>query len=155
MEKFQVLLNCVDHYQAVPTSFDPQLPVNAGPVPKNERPKVPVIRVFGTTETGQKVCAHVHGAFPYLYIEYQGSLNPKEGERRVLKKLINYKQIMEVFLICPSKHCHSHASIVCRSRPGDKLSPKCIRKENGVCCPHHLRKGHSLLRVSRWIQVLF
>ncbi|QSS58945.1 hypothetical protein I7I51_08375, partial [Histoplasma capsulatum] len=62
----------------IPTSFDPQLPVNAGPVPKNERPKVPVIRVFGTTETGQKVCAHVHGAFPYLYIEYQGSLNPKE-----------------------------------------------------------------------------
>ncbi|EER38660.1 polymerase zeta subunit [Histoplasma capsulatum H143] len=78
MEKFQVLLNCVDHYQAAPTSFDPQLPVNAGPVPKNARPKVPVIRVFGTTETGQKVCAHVHGAFPYLYIEYQGSLNPKE-----------------------------------------------------------------------------
>ncbi|OAX83305.1 hypothetical protein ACJ72_02338 [Emergomyces africanus] len=63
MEKFQVLLNCIDHYQAIPTSFDPQLPVNAGPVPKNARPKVPVIRVFGATETGQKVCAHIHGAF--------------------------------------------------------------------------------------------
>ncbi|EGE78802.1 DNA polymerase zeta subunit [Blastomyces dermatitidis ATCC 18188] len=78
MEKFQVLLNCVDHYQAIQTSFDPQLPVNAGPAPKSVRPKVPVIRVFGATETGQKVCAHIHGAFPYLYIEYQGSLNPKE-----------------------------------------------------------------------------
>ncbi|KKZ64515.1 DNA polymerase zeta subunit [[Emmonsia] crescens] len=78
MEKFQVLLNCIDHYQAIPTTFDPQLPVNAGPIPKNARPKVPVIRVFGATETGQKVCAHIHGAFPYLYIEYQGSLNPKE-----------------------------------------------------------------------------
>ncbi|OJD18693.1 hypothetical protein AJ78_01308 [Emergomyces pasteurianus Ep9510] len=78
MEKFQVLLNCIDHYQAIPTTFDPQLPVNAGPAPKGARPKVPIIRVFGATETGQKVCAHIHGAFPYLYIEYQGSLNPKE-----------------------------------------------------------------------------
>ncbi|PGH08313.1 hypothetical protein AJ79_06000 [Helicocarpus griseus UAMH5409] len=78
MEKFQVLLNCIDHYQATPTSFDPQFPFTDGPTSKNARPKVPVIRVFGATETGQKVCAHIHGAFPYLYIEYQGSLNPIE-----------------------------------------------------------------------------
>ncbi|ODH51256.1 hypothetical protein GX48_02685 [Paracoccidioides brasiliensis] len=78
MEKFQVLLNCIDHYQAIPTALDPELPLGDGTSPKDARPKVPVIRVFGATETGQKVCAHIHGAFPYLYIEYQGSLNPKE-----------------------------------------------------------------------------
>lgn len=39
---------------------------------------MPVIRVFGATETGQKVCAHIHGAFPYLYIEYTGSLTPDD-----------------------------------------------------------------------------
>lgn len=45
------------------------------------QPKVPVIRVFGSTETGQKVCAHIHGAFPYLYIEYRGPLDKATGEQ--------------------------------------------------------------------------
>lgn len=70
-------LNCVDHYQATPSEmFDPPLPYGfAG----RERPRVPVVRVFGSMETGQKVCVHVHGVFPYLYVEYDGSLNPEEG----------------------------------------------------------------------------
>ena len=76
MDLFRVRLNCVDHYQAAPTSFDPQLPnVNGA-----SQQKVPVIRVFGATETGQKVCAHIHGAFPYLYIEYDGALITDEGK---------------------------------------------------------------------------
>jgi DNA polymerase zeta len=37
-----------------------------------------VIRVFGATETGQKVCAHIHGAFPYLYVPYEGSIEDKQ-----------------------------------------------------------------------------
>ena len=80
MEPFRVRLNCVDHYQGQPTSFDPQLRRDVSPSQRQHEPKVPVIRVFGSTETGQKVCAHIHGAFPYLYIEYGGSLNPDEGE---------------------------------------------------------------------------
>ncbi|KAL9123251.1 MAG: hypothetical protein Q9187_000196 [Circinaria calcarea] len=78
MELFRVRLNCVDHYQATLTQFDPQLQKANGQPQQLVAPKVPVIRVFGATETGQKVCAHVHGAFPYLYIEYYGSLIPDE-----------------------------------------------------------------------------
>ncbi|KAL8733631.1 MAG: hypothetical protein Q9166_002041 [cf. Caloplaca sp. 2 TL-2023] len=78
MDIFRVRLNCVDHYQGTPTAFDPRLPMRSHQSQQKEPPKVPVIRVFGVTETGQKVCAHIHGAFPYLYIEYQGSLIPDD-----------------------------------------------------------------------------
>ncbi|WEW57498.1 DNA polymerase zeta [Emydomyces testavorans] len=83
METFRLLLNCVDHYQSAPTYLDPQIPRSDGPASATTRPKVPVIRVFGATETGQKVCAHVHGAFPYLYIEYLGSLAPEQVEAAI------------------------------------------------------------------------
>lgn len=80
MDLFRVRLNCVDHYQASPTRFDPQLRRNVAASQINNEPKVPVIRVFGSTETGQKVCAHIHGAFPYLYIDYHGKITADEGK---------------------------------------------------------------------------
>ena len=79
MDRFRVRLNCVDHYQATPTEFDPLLKRGNGTAQQKNATKVPVIRVFGATEAGQKVCAHVHGAFPYLYIEYHDGLSPVEG----------------------------------------------------------------------------
>ncbi|KAH6855272.1 hypothetical protein B0I37DRAFT_321731, partial [Chaetomium sp. MPI-CAGE-AT-0009] len=75
MDGFRVRLNCIDHYQATPTRYDPQLRRDAQLSEATGQPKVPVIRVFGSTETGQKVCAHIHGAFPYLYVEYRGPLD--------------------------------------------------------------------------------
>jgi hypothetical protein len=83
MELFRVRLNCIDHYQACPTKFDPLLRNNIKASQVHKEPKVPVIRVFGATETGQKVCAHIHGAFPYVYIEYAGALVPDEGRLRL------------------------------------------------------------------------
>ncbi|CAG7982223.1 unnamed protein product [Penicillium salamii] len=78
MEPFRVRLNCIDHYQATASDLDPPLPFRDGESEKGFRPRVPVIRIFGATETGQRVCVHVHGAFPYLYIEYNGSLAANE-----------------------------------------------------------------------------
>jgi DNA polymerase zeta len=83
MDPFRVRLNCIDSYQASPTKFDPLLRNDVKLSQLHKEPKIPVIRVFGSTETGQKVCAHIHGAFPYLYIEYTGSLSPAEGTLRV------------------------------------------------------------------------
>ena len=75
-------LNCIDHYQAAPTKFDPKLPVlNFDDAHKS--PKVPVVRVFGATETGQKVCAHIHGVFPYLFVQYTGSLIPDDVDNYI------------------------------------------------------------------------
>ncbi|KAK4692554.1 DNA polymerase zeta, partial [Lecanoromycetidae sp. Uapishka_2] len=79
MDRFRVRLNCIDHYQATPTEFDPQLPRSNRDTKAKPVPRVPVIRIFGATETGQKVCAHVHGAFPYLYVRYSGSLQTEDG----------------------------------------------------------------------------
>lgn len=79
MDLFRVRLNCVDFYQGNPTRYDSQLRNDVRPSQLGKSTKVPVVRIFGSTETGQKVCAHVHGAFPYLYIQYEGSLIPEEG----------------------------------------------------------------------------
>ncbi|KIV97864.1 hypothetical protein PV10_01567 [Exophiala mesophila] len=75
MDIFRVRLNCLDHYQAVPIDqFDPPVPHGATRENAKQRPRISVIRVFGATETGQKVLVHVHGALQYTYIEYSGSL---------------------------------------------------------------------------------
>lgn len=79
MDLFRVRLNCIDHYQATPTCYDPKLRNDVRASQQSKGPKVPVVRIFGATETGQKVCAHVHGAFPYLYVQYEGSLRQEEG----------------------------------------------------------------------------
>ena len=81
MDIFRVRLNCIDHYQAIPNdAFDPPVPRAAANENVKERPRVSVLRVFGATETGQKVLMHVHGAFQYTYIEYSGSLLPEHVE---------------------------------------------------------------------------
>ncbi|KAK2592648.1 DNA polymerase zeta [Conoideocrella luteorostrata] len=78
MSLFRVRLNCIDHYQSSSTRYDPQLRNDVRASQGGKGPKVPVVRIFGSTETGQKVCAHIHGAFPYLYVEYDGDLAPDE-----------------------------------------------------------------------------
>lgn len=86
MDPFSFRLNCLDHYQSVPTIFDPQV-FSPADFTSEDRiqtrrgvPRLPVIRAFGSTATGQKVCAHIHGALPYLYIKYEGNLDSDDGK---------------------------------------------------------------------------
>lgn len=78
-DAFKFRLNCIDHYLARPSALDVKLPGSDGLEDERNKSTVPIIRIFGATETGQKVCAHVHGAFPYLYIEYTESLEESKG----------------------------------------------------------------------------
>ena len=35
--------------------------------------RAPVLRVFGSTPSGQKTCVHVHQVFPYIFVPYDGT----------------------------------------------------------------------------------
>ncbi|KAE8233840.1 hypothetical protein CF326_g1124 [Tilletia indica] len=73
---FRLRLNNIDHVLAKPLpSFDRL----TSPFSPSRKPlkHVPVLRIFGATPAGQRVCAHVHGIFPYLYVAYKGSLDPE------------------------------------------------------------------------------
>lgn len=64
----------------VPSVEHSQFDNRRSPFVKGDMYTVPVIRIFGATDRGQRVCAHVHGAFPYVYVEYKGKLDPTSGK---------------------------------------------------------------------------
>ncbi|KAK0261628.1 DNA polymerase zeta [Friedmanniomyces endolithicus] len=92
-EPLKVRLNCLDHYQAAPSAFDSPLwgPQTISSTQRGNLPRVPIIRVFGATH-GEKVCAHIHGAFPYLYVPYTDSLDQNEVNQyiRTLRHSIDH-----------------------------------------------------------------
>jgi DNA polymerase zeta len=49
------------------------------PFSKGPLRSVPTIRIFGATDKGQRVVAHVHGVLPYVYVKYEGALDPESG----------------------------------------------------------------------------
>jgi DNA polymerase zeta len=43
--------------------------------------RVPVLRIYGDSSTGQKACIHVHNVYPYFYVEYLGGhISPETGK---------------------------------------------------------------------------
>ncbi|KAG8999806.1 DNA polymerase zeta [Tulasnella sp. 427] len=38
--------------------------------------RVPIIRIYGLSSMGHKTCVHIHQTWPYLYVEYKGSMTP-------------------------------------------------------------------------------
>ncbi|KAG0245565.1 hypothetical protein B0O80DRAFT_502930 [Mortierella sp. GBAus27b] len=74
--RFKIRIADLDYYMAEPGPLDidscqflpPMCPVL----------KVPVVRVYGANEAGQKTCLHIHQAYPYFYIPYEGSLEPTQ-----------------------------------------------------------------------------
>ena len=107
MDKFRIRLNCIDHYQAEPTDFDAKIFDDNEKEQQVVQAKVPIIRVFGATETGQKVCAHVHGAFPYLFVRYDGRLDVKNGEIHLV--------CVSVIRLMNLQSSHTSISSICQS----------------------------------------
>ncbi|KAK0555589.1 DNA polymerase zeta [Tilletia horrida] len=88
---FRMRLNNIDHILARPLpAFDRM----TSPFAPSKRPlrHVPVLRIFGATPAGQRVCAHIHGIFPYLYVAYKGSLEPETVLKYIdkLGRQLNY-----------------------------------------------------------------
>ncbi|OLL22088.1 DNA polymerase zeta catalytic subunit [Neolecta irregularis DAH-3] len=89
---FKLLLNCIDSYQYPPEKYDRN---HSGlDHPKATYSSVPIVRVFGATDSGQKVCAHIHGAFPYMYVEYPGKLVPDDVEMYIHRLHMNINSAM-------------------------------------------------------------
>ncbi len=70
---FRVRLINIDQVKVEPGHLD----TTASAFTNEPLTQVPVLRVFGATPAGQRVCLHIHGAFPYCYIEYRGRLEPE------------------------------------------------------------------------------
>ncbi|BGP52794.1 DNA polymerase zeta [Rhodotorula sphaerocarpa] len=86
----------------VPSSERSHFDNRRSPFSRDELHTVPVIRIFGATDRGQRVCAHVHGAFPYVYVEYKGKLDPTSVSDYIRRFGAALNKAMGIAL--PSKH---------------------------------------------------
>jgi DNA polymerase zeta len=80
----RVLINQIDYTVAPPGALD-----------NTSLPRVPVIRIYGASSTGQKACVHVHQVYPYFFVEYGGKLSPSNG-------MSWWCQPLDIFLISQS-----------------------------------------------------
>ncbi|DBA81937.1 hypothetical protein WJX77_000726 [Trebouxia sp. C0004] len=70
LQPFALRLVSIDYYLAKPA---PKVDVSYAPLEGTSIEQVPVVRVFGSTPSGQKACVHLHKAFPYFYVPYDNS----------------------------------------------------------------------------------
>ncbi|CAK7272704.1 DNA polymerase zeta [Sporothrix epigloea] len=99
---FQVRIHCIDYCLAAPTEADSA--ASRAPIVRDtnkqstksisrhrsgtghdqasesKEVRVPIIRIFGATDSGRIACAHIHGVFPYIFVPFD-SFRFKDVER--------------------------------------------------------------------------
>ncbi|KAJ3512433.1 hypothetical protein NLJ89_g3521 [Agrocybe chaxingu] len=74
--RLQVRINQIDYTLVPPGALD-----------NSSLPRVPVIRIYGSSSIGKTSCVHVHQVYPYVFVEYFGKLSPRDVKRYVSKLL--------------------------------------------------------------------
>lgn len=78
--KIYLQLNNYDFYMAKPSAL---LDTNYGKsLPLNKFDNVPIIRVYGCLPSGHQVLCHIHGVFPYIFINYDGNIDTDSSSLR-------------------------------------------------------------------------
>lgn len=58
-----------DFYMEKPNGFNRKL--------SNSSHRIPILRIFGILNSGQKCCVHIHGVFPYILLRIGAELTPE------------------------------------------------------------------------------
>jgi len=78
MAKFSMRIVDADVYQAKPIKG---IDTCFSEFRQSETQRVPIVRIFGSTASGQKACLHLHQTFPYIYVQI-----PERDESRRFAK---------------------------------------------------------------------
>jgi DNA polymerase zeta len=83
----RVSINCIDH-----------IVVPSGPLDRCKHPLVPVIRIFGDSSLGHKVCLTIHQVYPYFFIEYTGDLSPEKVNQYITRLTVSLNYALAISL---------------------------------------------------------
>ncbi|KAL3678075.1 hypothetical protein R1sor_021031 [Riccia sorocarpa] len=80
--------------------------------------EVPVVRIFGSTTSGQKTCLHLHKAFPYFYVPYDGDLPQEVNEALAFVRRLasSIEKAMKMASTVGAKRQHLHSCSLVRGK---------------------------------------
>ncbi|CEP18773.1 hypothetical protein [Parasitella parasitica] len=106
----------LDHYMADPGPLDRSYT----PFSDEKLCKVPVLRIFGSTNVGQKVCLHIHQVFPYFFVPYDipiGYTTDEEVQKDIFQFGTSLNEAMDLARPQKKKNQHIAAIVLVKGVP--------------------------------------